>query len=50
MSAQVDHLFRATFDTPRDPRSAPYKAGIHAALAYRIDGKGFPHPYQPGTA
>lgn len=50
MSAQVDTLFRAAFDTPRDPRSAPYKAGVHAALAFRIDGKGFPHPYQPGTA
>jgi len=50
MSARVDNLFRAAFAGPRDPRSAPYKAGVRAALAYRIDGTGFPHPYQPGTA
>ena len=50
MSTQVETLFRAAFDTPRDPRSTPYKAGVHAALAFRIDGTGLPHPYQPGTA
>jgi len=50
MSTQVETLFRAAFDGPRDPRSTPYKAGVRAALAYRIDGTGFPHPYQPGTA
>lgn len=50
MSVQVETLFSAAFDTPRDPRSAPYKAGVRAALTFRIDGTGFPLPYQPGTA
>jgi len=50
MSMQVDTLFHAAFDAPRDPRSEPYKAGVRAALAFRIDGSRIPHPYLPATA
>lgn len=50
MNAQVETLFRAAFDTPRDPRSEPYKAGVRAALAFRIDGVRIPHPFAPATA
>lgn len=50
MSAQVETLFRAAFEAPRDPRSEPYKAGARAALAFRIDGEKIPRPYAPATA
>ncbi|GGX76817.1 hypothetical protein GJV26_17005 [Massilia dura] len=46
----VDHLYHAAFSKPRDPRSPEYKAGVRAALAYRIEGKRIPHLYEPGTA
>jgi hypothetical protein len=35
----IDALFQVAFSMPRDPRSAEYKAGVRAALAYRIEGK-----------
>lgn len=46
----VDHLYNKAFSSTRDPRSPEYKAGVRAALAYRIDGVRIPQPYQPGTA
>lgn len=46
----VDHLFHEAFSKPRDSRSPEYKAGVRAALAFRIEGKRIPQLYQPGTA
>ena len=46
----VDRLYKSAFDTPRDPRSFEYKAGVRAALAYRIEGKRISRQYEPGTA
>lgn len=43
-------IFNETFDTPRDPRSAEYKAGVMAALCFRINGQKIPRPYALGTA
>ncbi|WP_051293964.1 hypothetical protein [Pseudoduganella violaceinigra] len=50
MSTQVDTLFRTAFEVPRDPRSEPYKAGVRAALTFRIDGVRIPRLYRPATA
>ena len=46
----VDQLFTAAFSKSRSPRSAEYKAGVRAALAFRIDGVRMPQPYALGTA
>ncbi|AXA93575.1 hypothetical protein [Massilia sp. YMA4] len=46
----VDHLYQKAFSSTRDPRSPEYKAGVRAALSYRIDGVRIPQPYQAGTA
>ncbi len=46
----VDHLFVAAFNRPRDPRSAEYKAGVRAALEFRIDGLPIRRPHVTGTA
>lgn len=46
----VDQLFAAAFDMPRDPRSPEYKAGVRAALSFRIDGLPIRHPYPAGSA
>lgn len=46
----VDQLFQATFNRPRDPRSAEYKAGVRAALAFRIEGKRIAKLYDPASA
>ena len=48
--ATVDQLFKAAFAGPRDPRSAEYKAGVRAALPFRIDDTLIKRQYQPGTA
>jgi hypothetical protein len=45
----VEQLFKAAFDTARDPRSAEYKEGVRAALNYRVNGKHIHHPY-PATS
>lgn len=49
-SLSVDHLYNKAFSSTRDPRSTEYKAGVRAALAYRIDGARIPQPYGAGTA
>lgn len=42
-------LFKAAFDVPRDPRSAEYKEGVRACLAYRVTGARLRSPYPMGT-
>ncbi len=46
----TDSIFNAAFTVPRDPRSAEYKAGVRAALAFRIDDRRIAHLYDAGTA
>lgn len=46
----VNQLFDAAFNRCRDPRSPEYKAGVRAALAFRIEAAAIPRPYAPGTA
>lgn len=46
----VDALMAAAFGVPRDPRSPEYKAGVRAALAFRIDGIKIRCPHPMGTA
>ena len=46
----VMEIYDATFHTARDPRSEEYKAGVMAALCFRINGQKIPHPYALGTA
>jgi hypothetical protein len=48
----VDELMQEAFDPSRhrDPRSDEYKAGVRAALEYRINCKKISMPYQVGTA
>lgn len=49
-SASADDLFAAAFSVPRDPRSPAYKAGVRAALQFRIEARRIPKLYEPGTA
>jgi hypothetical protein len=49
-AATIDQLFNAAFAVPRDPRSSAYKAGVRAALQFRIDRRRIPKMYEPGTA
>jgi len=46
----AQHIFNSAFNRPRDPRSAEYKAGVLAALRYRIEGVKIKQVYRPGTA
>jgi hypothetical protein len=46
----VNKLMKAAFDKPRDPRSDEYKAGVRAALTFRINGEHTANPHKPGTA
>jgi len=48
--ATVDELMTQAFSTPRDQRSPEYKAGVRAALDYRINGKRMSLPFRMGTA
>ena len=48
--AIAEKLFSQAFDKPRDPRSCEYKAGVRAALRFRLAGEKIPHLYKPGTA
>lgn len=43
-------LFDDAFAVSRTPRSDAYKAGVLAALRYRLNGVRIESPYQPGTA
>lgn len=46
----ADQLHAAAFARPRDPRSAEYKAGVRAALAFRIDATPIIRPYPAASA
>lgn len=46
----VMEIFEAAFHPARDPRSEEYKAGVIAALSFRIAGQKIPQPYALGTA
>lgn len=46
----ADRLFKAAFETPRNPRSAEYKAGARAVLDYRISGIRISSPHPAGSA
>lgn len=46
----ADQLFSQAFAGPRDPRSVEYKAGVRAALQFRIDGTAITRPYPIGSA
>lgn len=45
----IDRLMSATFCPGRDPRSAEYKAGARAALAFLIEGVPMRCPFDIGT-
>ncbi|RJF96918.1 hypothetical protein D3870_21360 [Noviherbaspirillum cavernae] len=45
----VDELMTQAFSVPRDPRSTEYKAGVRAALDYRLNGKKMLAPFRIGT-
>ena len=47
----AERLFNEAFDESRcrDPRSDEYKAGVRAALRFRLAGEKIPSPYKPGT-
>jgi len=47
---QVQTLYRAAFDKPRDPRSNAYKSGALAALRFRCNGVRVVCPYHVATA
>lgn len=48
--ATVDELVAQAFSTQRDPRSPEYKAGVRAALNYRLNGKRISLPFRIGSA
>lgn len=48
--AIAEKLFKEAFHKTRDPRSNEYKAGVRAALRFRLAGEKITHPYKPGTA
>ena len=50
MPTTAKALFDAAFAGPRDPRSDAYKAGVLAALRYRIDGDRMINPFPPASA
>lgn len=43
-------LFAQSFERPRDPRSMEYRAGVLAALQFRLAGHAITRPYSAGTA
>lgn len=48
--ATADSLMDRAFNTPRDPRSPEYKAGVRAALEFRLNRVRIPMPYPPASA
>lgn len=46
----AEQLHAAAFAVPRDPRSAEYKAGVRAALDFRINGVRIHRPYPAASA
>jgi len=49
-AALAQELYAKAFTGLRDPRSDEYKAGVRAALLYRLDGRQIKCPYLVGTA
>jgi hypothetical protein len=47
---EIDRLVKAAFSGPRTPRSKEYKAGVRAALEFRMNGAPVREPCPPGTA
>lgn len=47
---EVDAIFASAFDVPRDPRSDEYRAGVRAAIQFRVDGTPITRPYPIGSA
>ena len=44
-------IFDNAFPATREPRSEAYKAGVLAAIRFRLgEQPGIEHPFQPGTA
>lgn len=49
--SKATEIFEAAFSTPRDKRSEEYKAGVLAALRFRLqEADGIPCGYETGTA
>jgi hypothetical protein len=48
--AKVEALMRQAFGRPRDPRSVEYKAGVRAALEFRLLRQSLVCAYKQGTA
>lgn len=48
-SQLVEHLMKATFDRPRDPRSDAYKLGVRSLLNSRATRTPLARPYAAGT-
>lgn len=46
----IEAILAAAFNKPRDPRSPEYKAGVKAALTFRLAGIHSVLPYTLGTA
>lgn len=49
-AATAKGLFDVAFSMARDPRSTAYKAGVMAALKFRVDGIRIYCPYEIGSA
>ncbi|MDA8140718.1 MAG: hypothetical protein M0036_18890 [Desulfobacteraceae bacterium] len=49
-AALAQELYAKAFTGQRDPRSVEYKAGVRAALMFRLAGVAIPRPYTAGTA
>jgi len=50
IGAIATDLFDKAFNVPRDPRSLPYKNGVRAALAYRVQAQKIPRLYEQASA
>ena len=46
----IEAIMNDLFPTIRTPRSTEYKAGVKAALRWRLYGSEICQPYPPGTA
>lgn len=47
---QIDRVYQAAFDHPRDPRSDAYKCGVRDGIASRLKVAPAKCPYRLGTA
>lgn len=46
----IEAIMAAAFNTARDPRSPAYRAGVRAALVFRLAGTRMVLPYPLGSA